>query len=97
MTYYDEKLSTLREQVEKKAHYDAVLKSLNEKKKELDAKVLKFESSRDKSQATLKHLEKFNLVSLFYKIIGKKENKIAEARKQLDSDNENLKYKKKKK
>ena len=91
MTYYDEKLSTLREQVEKKAHYDAVLKSLNEKKKELDAKVLKFENSRDKSQATLKHLEKFNLVSLFYKIIGKKENKIAEARKQLDSDNENLK------
>lgn len=82
MTYYDEELQTLQQQIARKKHLQALLKELYTQRTELEAKVSNLKSVMEKEQSDVARLEGRGLTALFYGIVGKKEEKLDEQRRE---------------
>lgn len=82
MTYYDEELQTLQQQIARKKHLQALLKELYTQRTELEAKVSNLKGVMEKEQSDVDRLEGRGLTALFYGIVGKKEEKLDEQRRE---------------
>lgn len=82
MTYYDEELQTLQQQIARKKHLQALLKELYTQRTELEAKVSNLRGVMEKEQSDVDRLEGRGLTALFYGIVGKKEEKLDEQRRE---------------
>ena len=82
MTYYDEELQTLQQQIARKKHLQALLKELYTQRTELEAKVSNLKGVMKKEQSDVDRLEGRGLTALFYGIVGKKEEKLDEQRRE---------------
>ena len=82
MTYYDEELQTLQQQIARKKHLQALLKELYTQRAELEAKVSNLKGVMEKEQSDVDRLEGRGLTALFYGIVGKKEEKLDEQRRE---------------
>lgn len=82
MTYYDEELQTLQQQITRKKHLQALLKELYTQRTELEAKVSNLKSVMEKEQSDVDRLEGRGLTALFYGIVGKKEERLDEQRRE---------------
>lgn len=81
MTHYNEELQGRQQKVTRKRRLEKMLKDLHSQKTELESKVSEFESYRRKEQSDVDKLEGLSLSSLFYRIVGKKEEKLDEQRR----------------
>ena len=82
MKYYDEELQTLQKQNTRKRHLQALLQELHTQRTELERKVNGLKTIMDKEQSDVDRLEGRGLRSLFYDIVGKKEEKLDEQRRE---------------
>ena len=82
MTHYDEELQCLQQKLARKRRLEMMLKDLYEQKGELQSKVRDLEISRQKEESDVDRLEGRSLSSLFYRIVGKKEEKLDEQRRE---------------
>ena len=82
MTYYDEELQTLQQQIARKKHLQALLKELYTQRTELESKVSNLRDVMEKEQSDVDRLEGRGLTALFYGIVGKKEEKLDEQRRE---------------
>lgn len=82
MTYYDEELQTLQKEITRKKHLQALLKELHTQRIELEQKVSSLKAIMDKEQSDVDRLEGRGLTALFYGIVGKKEEKLDEQRRE---------------
>lgn len=80
MTYYDEKLQVLQERVQRKAYLIPRLEELKKQKKELEPKLKVLEIYAHNESVDVENLENKTLTSVFYDIIGKKEEKLEKER-----------------
>ena len=76
MTYYDEQLRILGQQVARKVHLEKLLRDLKKQKETLEAKVADLEHIKMDEEKDVDRLEGRGLVSLFYDVIGKKGEKL---------------------
>lgn len=76
MTYYDEQLQMLGQQVARKTHLEAILRDLQNQRVTLDAKVKELERIKLDEQKDVDRLEGHSIAALFYAAIGKKEEKL---------------------
>lgn len=72
MTYYDEELQTLQQQIARKKHLQARLKELYTQRTELEAKVSNLRGVMEKEQSDVDRLEGRGLTALFYGIVEKR-------------------------
>ena len=82
MTFYDEQLQNLQQQVARKAHLETVLRDLHNQKKELDIKVADLNRVKQDEQTDVDRLEGHSLAAFFYAVVGKKEEKLDKERKE---------------
>lgn len=82
MTYYDEQLQSLQQQVARKSHLEAVLEDLHNQKRELDVKVVELSCAKQNEQTDVDRLEGRSLAAFFYAVVGKKEEKLDKERKE---------------
>lgn len=82
MTYYDEQLQSLQQQVARKTHLEAILEDLHNQKKELDVKVTQLKYTKQDEQADVDRLEGRSLAAFFYAVVGKKVEKLDKERKE---------------
>lgn len=82
MTHYDEELQLLQQKLARKRRLEKMLKDLHSQRTDLQSKVRELESSRQKEQTDVDRLEGRSLSSLFYRIVGKKEEKLDEQRRE---------------
>ena len=80
MTYYDEKLRVLQERVQRKAYLIPRVEELKKQKKELAPKLKVLEIYAHNESVDVENLESKTLTSIFYDIIGKKEEKLEKER-----------------
>lgn len=80
MSYYDEKLRVLQERVQRKVYLIPRLEELKKQKKELAPKVKVLEIYAHNENVDVENLENKTLTSVFYDIIGKKEEKLEKER-----------------
>ena len=73
MKYFNEQLQVLQEQTAQKKHLDTVLKSLYDQQRDLQDKVRELNQIRISENADVEKLEGFSLATLYYLVIGKKE------------------------
>ena len=73
---YNEQLLQLQEKVSQKKSIEAKLKELKAQRGELDSRVWEFKKVMRSEQADVDRLERISLTSVFYAIIGKKENMV---------------------
>ena len=73
---YNEQLLQLQEKVLQKKNIDAKLQELNLQREELNSRVYEYEKAMQDEQADVDRLERTSLTSIFYAIIGKKEDKL---------------------
>lgn len=76
MTYYDEQLRILGQQVARKVHLEKLLRDLKKQKETLEAKVADLEHIKMDEEKDVDRLEGRGLISLFYDVIGKKGEKL---------------------
>ncbi len=77
MAYYGEHLRELKEQLGKKERIETELQNLQEKKKLSEEKVRELEKCKLAEEKEVIRLEKNIVTSLFYRVIGKKEEKLS--------------------
>ena len=82
MTFYDEQLQNLQQQVARKAHLETVLRDLHNQKKELDIKVADLNRAKQDEQTDVDRLEGRSLAAFFYAVVGKKEEKLDKERRE---------------
>lgn len=82
MTHYNEGLQILQQKVARKRRLERMLKDLHKQGDELKGKVRELEATRRKEQSDVDRLERHSLSSLFYRIVGKKEEKLDEQRRE---------------
>ncbi|MBQ4523741.1 MAG: hypothetical protein IJA10_12425 [Lachnospiraceae bacterium] len=82
MTYYDEQLQRLQQQVARKAHLETILRDLHSQKDELEKKVDQLKIEKQKEQTDVDRLEGRSLAAFFYNIAGKKEEKLDKERQE---------------
>lgn len=80
MTSFDTRLNELREQMAKKTHLEHVLDDLDKQRIELKRKVIQLESVKITEEKDVEKLEGASLSGFFYKISGKKEEKLEKER-----------------
>lgn len=85
MTYYDEQLQTLQQQMSRKKHLEALLKDLYTQRTELEQKVGRLKEIKDKEQSDVDRLEGRGLTAFFYSVVGKKEEKLDEQRREAST------------
>ena len=83
MTHYDEELQALQQKLSRKKHLQALLNELHTQRTELEAKVSNLKTIMEKEQADVDRLERRGLTALFYGIVGKKEEKLDEQRREV--------------
>ena len=82
MTYYDEQLQSLQQQVARKARLEAMLKELHCQKAEMEKKVAQLKAAKQDEQADVDRLEGRSLPAFFYGVVGKKEEKLDKERQE---------------
>lgn len=82
MTHYNEELQLLQQKLARKRRLEKMLKDLHSQRTELQSKVRELDSSRQKEQTDVDRLEGRSLSALFYRIVGKKEEKLDEQRRE---------------
>lgn len=85
MKYYDEQLQTLQQQLARKKHLEALLQDLRRQKAEIEEKVARLKTIRDKEQSDVERLEGRGLTAFFYSVVGKKEEKLDEQRREAST------------
>lgn len=80
MTFYDEKLSELKQKVARKAHLISSLEEMKNQKKALDKKLKLLEIEAHNEQVDVELLEGKTLSALLQGILGKKEEKLEKER-----------------
>ena len=83
MTHYDEELQALQQKLSRKKHLQTLLNELYTQRTELEAKVSNLKTIMEKEQADVDRLERRGLTALFYGIVGKKEEKLDEERREV--------------
>lgn len=82
MTHYDEELQALQQKLSRKKHLQSLLHELHIQRKELEDKVNRLKTIMEKEQSDVDRLEGRGLTALFYGIVGKKEEKLNEQRRE---------------
>lgn len=82
MTHYDEELQALQQKRARKKHLQALLKELHTQSAALEAKVRELKRFMEKEQLDVDRLEGRGLTALFYGIVGRKEEKLNEQRRE---------------
>jgi hypothetical protein len=82
MTYYDEQLQILQQQIVQKRREESKLKELNKQREELSARVSEFQKDKLEQQADVDQLEGHSLAAFFYALIGKKEERLDKEREE---------------
>ncbi len=77
MAYYSEDLRELKEQLGKRERIETELQNLQEKKKPIEEKVSELEKRKLAEEKDVTRLEQNKLVSIFYQMIGQKEEKLS--------------------
>ncbi len=80
MEYRDGNLQNLKKNVERAAYLESRLKELTKIKKELEPKLVLLEINAQNEGEDVENLEGKTLTSLFYDIVGKKEEKLEKER-----------------
>ena len=76
MTYYDEKLQQLQEQMARSKQLEAMIKELRNQRDSLTAQVRELESIKLEEQADVDRLEVRSLAAFFYNVIGKMDEQL---------------------
>ena len=84
MTYHDAKLQILKNRVERRAYLVPMIEELKKKKKELEARLKVLEIYVHNESIDVDNLENKTLTSVFYDIIGKKEEKLEKERAEMN-------------
>lgn len=82
MKFYDDDLQSLQKQLSRKKHLQALLKELHTQRSELEAKVASLKKIMEEDEYDVARLEGRGLAALFYGIVGKKEEKLNEERRE---------------
>lgn len=82
MTHYDKELQALQQKLSRKKHLQALLNELHTQRTALEAKVSNLKAIMEKEQSDVERLEGRGLTALFYGIVGKKEEKLDEQRRE---------------
>lgn len=82
MAYYDEKMQSLRLQIEQKRHKESKLKELYFQRESLSVKVDELKKCKLDEQADVEHLEGHSLTAFFYGVIGKMDEKLDKEREE---------------
>ena len=82
MKFYDDDLQSLQQQLSRKKHLQALLKELHTQRIELETKVASLKKIMEEDEYDVTRLERRGLASLFYGIVGKKEEKLNEERRE---------------
>lgn len=77
-----QRLRALQEQKQRKVHLESLRGSLTKQQRELSEKTIKLRVEMDKEQKDVERLEKNGLVSLFYELTGKKEQKLEQEQRE---------------
>lgn len=80
MTYTDEELQTLKEQLGNKSSVEKNLNTMKRKLKEVEVRLESLKLAMDKEQADVDNLEKASFTSFFYSLTGKKVEKLNQER-----------------
>ena len=82
MTYYDEKLQQLQEQMALSKQLEAMIKELRNQRDSLAAQVRELESIKLEEQADVDRLEGRSLAAFFYNVIGKMDEQLDKERQE---------------
>lgn len=82
MTYYDEKLQQLQEQMARSKQLEAMIKELRNQRDSLTAQVRELESIKLEEQADVDRLEGRSLAAFFYNVIGKMDEQLDKERQE---------------
>lgn len=82
MTYYDEKLQQLQEQMARSKQLEAMIKELRSQRDSLAAQVRELESIKLEEQADVDRLEGRSLAAFFYNVIGKMDEQLDKERQE---------------
>lgn len=90
MTYYDNQLELLQQQVFIKSRCESRLKELQTQCENLTDKVKELRKIKWVEESDVKRLESYSLAALFYSLLGKKEDKLD--KEKLEAYTANVKY-----
>ena len=76
------RLRELQEQKQRKAHLDALRSELAKQQRELSDKTISLKAAMVNEQADVDRLERGGLVSMFYELLGSKEKKLEQERRE---------------
>ena len=82
MTYYDEKLQQLQEQMARSKQLEAMIKELRNQRDSLTAQVRELESIKLEEQADVDRLEGRSFAAFFYNVIGKMDEQLDKERQE---------------
>ena len=82
MTYYDENLQQLQEQMARSKQLEAMIKELRNQRDSLTAQVRELESIKLEEQAYVDRLEGRSLAAFFYNVIGKMDEQLDKERQE---------------
>ena len=82
MTYYDEQLKTLRQQMLRHRQLDTEIKELRAQRDQLSAKTRELESVKLREQADVDRLEGRSLANFWYNVVGKMDEKLDKERQE---------------
>lgn len=82
MSVYNEQLSLLRQQIERKGHVEAVLKELREAESDLECKVAAFAIEKKSEEQDVERLSGHSLLAFFYAVTGRKDEKLEKEKKE---------------
>ena len=82
MTYYDEELQQLQEQMARSKQLEAMIKELRNQRDSLTAQVRELESIKLEEQADVDRLEGRSLAAFFYNVIGKMDEQLDKERQE---------------
>lgn len=82
MKFYDDDLQSLQQKLSRKKHLQALLKELHTQRIELETKVASLKKIMEEDEYDVTRLERRGLASIFYGIVGKKEEKLNEERRE---------------
>jgi len=82
MSFHDDRLLKLQQQISEKRRLENLLQSLNLQRNELNSKVAQLEALKISEQKDVDRLEGRSLTAFFYNVIGKMDEKLDEERSQ---------------
>lgn len=82
MTYYDEQLQQLQAQIARSEQLKSMIRELRSQQNILSEQVRKLKSIKLKEQEDVEKLEGRSLASFFYNVIGKKDERLDEERRE---------------